>query len=87
MKNYIKIYCIIASIILSCPPVYQLLPRGVIARATFPNNHHFIFKIIGLRFIEIDWSLLLLELLLLAFILGFIYTTEMETKEINEKDL
>ena len=73
MKTYIKIYCIIASIILYIPPVYKQLPRGIITRASFPNNHCFLHDIIGSRFVQIDWSILSLELLLVAIILIYIY--------------
>lgn len=73
MKTYIKIYCIIASIILYIPPIYRQIPRGFIIRPNFPKNYYFLHEIIGRKFIQIDWSLLVIELLLSAFLLGFIY--------------
>ena len=73
MKTYIKIYCIIASIILYIPPIYRQIPRGFIIRPPFPKNYCFLHEVIGKRMIQIDWSLLIIELLLSAFVLGFIY--------------
>ena len=73
MKTYIKIYCIIASIMLYNPPIYKQLPRGFIMRPSFPENYYCLQEIIGRKMVQIDWSLLIIELLLSAFLLGFIY--------------
>ena len=80
IKIYIKTYCIIASIILYIPPIYRQTPIGFIIRPPFPQNYCALHKLIGQRMVQIDWSLLIIELLLLAFILGFIYLDSKKNK-------
>jgi len=80
MKTYISIYCLISSIILCIPPIYRQLPGGFIIRDSFPNNYCFIFNICGSRMIQIDWSLLSIELLLLVFFLGYVYLENIQDK-------
>lgn len=55
------------------PPIYKQLPRGFIMRPSFPENYYCLQEIIGRKMVQIDWSLLIIELLLSAFLLGFIY--------------
>lgn len=77
-KSYIKIYCILASIFLYVLPIYRQTPSGVIIRPSFPHNYCLLHNIIKtyVNMIQIDWVLLLVELLLSAFILCFIYLEE-----------
>lgn len=72
-KELIGIYCTIICFLLYIPPVYRQLPRGFISRAQFPKNHMMLHDILGQRLIEIDWSILLIEVLIVTVVACGIY--------------
>lgn len=73
INSYVKTYCIVASVMLLFPPVYRQGLYGSILREKFPNNFVPIKIAINSHLLHIDWSLLVIELLLLLFVIVYLY--------------
>lgn len=68
MKELINAYCVICMFILYHPPIYRILRYGFISRPPFPKNFMAITNIMGKNNIQIDISLLIIEILFLTLI-------------------
>lgn len=80
MKLYLKIYFIVAGILLLFPPTYRQLPNGFVRKMKFPDNHEFLFETMGSWRLEIDWSILAIEFLLIAVVLIIVYLFSKENR-------